>query len=276
MKIAFKIPPTITDFSQKKLLIEVGDNDICFLIYDSNPFTVLGLYVFDFDKNIIATDYAAHLNNIIDNENILSAQYSAINVVYNFKNATLIPTTYFSNDTKEAIAALLFTNVHLQKIKVTTVAHLNEVKLLYAVPTVIENTLLQHFSTAIFTHANALQIKQPPTPHFLQCIVYHSTIKLILYKNEHLQIIQLFDYKNPTDVSYHLLNVCEQFDILPVHVHLQLGGFIEVDSYLYENIYKYFLTVQLATLPADVTVAADVATIPAQYFTHLITAAQCV
>lgn len=276
MKIAFKIPPTITDFSQKKLLIEVSDNDICFMIYESSPLTVLGLYVFDFDKNIIAADYAAHLNNIIDNENILSAQYAAVNVVYNLKNATLIPATYFNNEHKDAIAALLFTNVHLQKIKVIDVTHLNDVKLLYAVPAVIESTLLQHFSTAAYTHSNATQIKQPPQPHFLQCIVYHSTIKLILYKDEQLQIIQLFDYKNPTDVSYHLLNVCEQFDILPVHVHLQLGGFIEVDSYLYESIYKYFLTVKVATLPADVTVATDVATIPAQYFTHLIMAAQCV
>jgi hypothetical protein len=91
-----------------------------------------------------------------------------------------------------------------------------------------------------------------------------------------LQVIQNFQYKVPEDAAYHLLNVCERFEVKANDTVLHLNGMIDPDSNLYNELYKYFLQTAFGTLPEIFTYNEEIKKYPEHYFSHLFELAACV
>lgn len=98
----------------------------------------------------------------------------------------------------------------------------------------------------------------------------------MLHKEGRLQVIQDLPYQNPEDAAYHLLNVCQCFDMAADNVVLQLSGMIDVQSNLYAALYKYFLNIRLEVLPGDVSYNDEIDKYPPHFFSHLFAMALCV
>ena len=267
MKIAFKIEPSVSNDVALHLLVEVGDEDISFLIFSKSPFTVEGLYSFSLDKNTFPTTFSNEVERFLEQSNSLSGNmFSSINIFYNFSTSTLIPLKYFKEEEKEEILAQLFVSDKMRSAFEESCRD-SEIKNVYSVPTAIQNTILQKFPSAKWAHSSSFQINKNNATA-LQCIVYSASIKIILFKEGQLQIVQYFDYINPTDVCYHLLNVAERFEVAPASIQLILSGMIDVDSTLYQDIYKYFLHINFATT-TDTLVAEGFKGLPSHFYHHL-------
>ncbi len=274
MKIAFKIPPLITDTSAQYLLVELSNDEISFLVFAHNPFSIQGFYVYQLEKNIVANEYAANIKKIMADEPILQQAFASVQVIYNFSTVSLVPAAYFVDAEKENMLQLLFgkdDNSYCFQENVKD----NDIKLLYRIPSKIYETINNVFPKNNFSHASALQL-QTIIDNVLHCIVYHNFIKVILFKEGKLQIVQYFDYELPIDVSYHLLNVCDRFGVSPSGVQLLLSGMIDESSNLKDDIYKYFLNVSFANLPANTIVAESMNELPAHFYSNLTALALCV
>jgi hypothetical protein len=274
LKIAFKIPPNVTDISAQNLLVEFSNDEISFLIYAHNPFAIQGFYEYQLEKNIVANEYVLAIKEIMADEPILQQAYVSVNVMYNFSTATLVPVAYFVDAEKENMLQLLFGKEDNSYCFQENVKN-NDIKLVYRIPSKIYETVNDVFPKNSFAHASSLQL-QANTDNALQCIVYHNFIKVILFKEGKLQIVQYFDYEMPIDVSYHLLNVCERFGVSPSSVQLLLSGMIDESSNLKDDIYKYFLNVSFANLPANTIVAENMSELPAHFYSNLTALALCV
>lgn len=273
MKIAFKIPPHTEDYSSLHLVAEAGSDEVSFLIFEKQPFTAHGFYTFNFDKHLNVSALTERVAEIIENEDVLSKPFASSTIFYNYREVTPVPDEYFTYGQNEAVCNLLF-----GEDKRTIVFHENikaiPAKVIYRAPQKLHDMLRNHFAGSIFKHA-ASQINEQ-SGNAIDCTVYHSTIRLVVWKDGKLQLLQYFDYTSPSDVVYHLLDTCRQLGLSPEEVKLLLNGMIVESSVLYEEIYKYFLHVALKVLPQEVSLAGKLNDHPHHFYSHLIEPALCV
>jgi hypothetical protein len=274
LKVAFKIPPNIDNNTTPHLLIEVSDNEVAFLIFSENPILLEGYYIYELEKNITASEYAQALSKITDNEDVLRQSFASKNIFYNLSSSTFIPNIFFIDAEKENVLELMF-GKDKNSYCFQENAKGNDIKNIYRIPSKIYDTINKLFPQNKFSHSSSMQINTP-AKDTLECTVYHNSIKIILYKEGKLQIVQYFDYEMHTDVSYHLLNVCAQFEISASDVSLVLSGMIDESSNLKNDIFKYFLHVSFAGLSNNTSMAENLNSLPAHFYTNLSALALCV
>ena len=147
----------------------------------------------------------------------------------------------------------------------------------YRIPKEIAAVFTERFPKAVFFHSTSLQLEQlNQETDLLYCIIYHNSLKTILYKEGKLQIVQQFNYTIPEDVAYHLLNICEQFAVKPSEIPLRLSGMIDEHSKLYIELYNYFLNIHFENVADGIYTTDEMKTLPAHFFSHLTSLALCV
>jgi hypothetical protein len=275
LKIAFKIPPTTNSFLDSNLLLELNNNEMSFIIYSTKTIEVQGFFKYEFEKNIIDDHYANELKNIIANQSLLKENFNTVKIYYNFSKSTLVPTHFFVQSENANVLSLMF-GEDKGNYSFDDKASQNEIKVVYRVPIVIHDLCKSTFSNALFYHSTSLQIqKNKFTEDTVECMVYTNYVKVILYKNSDVAIVQYFEYAIAGDVVYHLLNICERFNISASNVHLIISGLVDEQSALYVEMYKYFLNVSFAQLPIHVAVAENLTELPLHFYTNLTALALC-
>ncbi len=276
LNIDFKISPLINNLTNTHLLVELGNNTISFLVYEDTPLCFTGFFMHKMEHDVYSNEYLHTLESILNDNSKLLSSFASTKVFYNTAQSTLVPTSYFVETEKENILNLLFgENASTYCFKDTT--KVNDIKLVYRVQNKLYDEVNILFPKSTFMHATAAQIDNiNASETLLKCIVYNNSIKVLYFKEGKVQIVQFFNYAVPADASYHLLNVCEQFDIDVNTIQLQLSGLIEEKSNLYQDIYKYFLNITLAKLDSNVSITEELNSLPQHYYSPLVELAQCV
>ncbi len=267
MKIAFKIEPSTDKNVALHLITEVGDTDISFLIFSKTPFKIEGFFSMNFEKNTLPDNYVDEVKKYIHETACLQdINLTSSKIFYNFLNSTLIPEQYFIEDEKEQILDQLFgqdkTRIYFQES-----CQQQAVKNIYSVPSVIHNSFLALYPSGEFTHSTSYQINNNKDS-VLHCIIYNSSIKIIFFKEGQLQIVQYFNYTLPADVCYHILNVAERFETPASLLTLSLSGMVDIDSTLYQDLYKYFLHIKFAETTV-VVFSESFEELPVHFYQHL-------
>ncbi len=275
MKVAFKISPTVEDFSSLHLLLEVGNHEMSFLLYSLNPFAIQGLYVFECNNQFIGKKDVDSIKVDLDQHQLLERPFASVNILYNYKESFLVPIQYFVDEEKANICELFF-GIDKTAYCFQENSSNHETKVVYRVPQMMYDFLNEVYPKNKFSHTTSFQISNSKSNNLMECFVYHHYLKLVLFKENKLQIVQYVAYETPLDASYHLLNICEKFKILPSEVMVSLNGMIEENSNLYKELYKYFLHIGFASLPSDVLVAEPMQKHPIHFYTNLSALAQCV
>ena len=267
MKIAFKIEPSADQNVALHLITEVGDTDISFLIFSTTPFKMEGLFSLSFEKNTLPNNYIEEIKKYIQETVCLQEiNLSSSKVFYNFSNSTLIPAQYFIEDEKQQMLDQLF-GPDITRICFQESCQQKDIKNIYSVPAVIHNSLIKLYPSNNFAHSTSYQINNN-NDSVLHCIIYNSSIKVIFFIEGQLQIIQYFDYTTPADVCYHILNVAERFEMTASTLTLSLSGMIDVNSTLYQELYKYFLHIKFAETK-DVMLSESFQELPTHFYHHL-------
>lgn len=274
LKTAFKIEPQSNPAQPHQLLIEVGWEGISFVYYEKDPQRIDGLYIYYFDKNSTGLQLADELGALFAEQNLPVANDCTI--CYNFKEATVVPSAIYEDRMRTDILDVLFAHNgpvadYAEKLNAP------DAFVLYRLDKKVEAVLQQQFPLAKRLHSNTLLIPAlKESNDLLYCIIYQKSIKVILYKEAALQIIQYFDYTTPADVAYHLLNLCSLHEISPAVIKVTLSGFIDTKSNLYDELYRYFLNIQVDESLKDMELANGVSQYPLHFFSHLISLVKCV
>ena len=264
MKTVFKILPS-TDEADLNLLVVVGSQGLSLIYHKENPTYINGLMVFQYEQSGLAS-FAQDLEILLDSEAL--PPFKTSRVCYDFKETTLVPNAFYDEKNNVKLLGLLFGTNHSTNTFVQEVQHLSA-RLLYRIPHQISAILKKTFPLAENEHTTALQLSfLKKAPDNLYAIIYQRHIKLFLFKNDQLQLQQTFDYSTPVDVAYHVLNVCEQHQVAPSTILLQLAGFIDQDSALYQELYKYFVHISFDNQYGDVSITTELEQHPAHYFNH--------
>lgn len=279
MKPAFKSRHEDADVSDDThVLIELGRYGLSILWFNKDPLTVQGVASYNFPGEATIEALQENVQTII-NDNKLAAA-AGVYVFYNFAESVLVPAE-FHNIMDGAQQLNLIYGVTPQSVVAQDamqfpdgVGNPDTVYNVYRIPVGISETV-EKMTSAKPKHATSVQVKFPGT-NVLQCTIYHNTIKVFLYSNNQLLIVQQFGYKTPADVVYHLLNTCDKYNLASTEVSLNLNGMIDSESSLYQEIYKYFLKVNFNTVSDDVNLSAEIQEHPSHFISHLTDLARCV
>jgi hypothetical protein len=271
LKSGYNIPLKDTGNQSLQLMIEMGDFGVSLIWTDiqKKQIAALAVYIFEEEDNTVE-----QIRNIINNAPIPGKDHRGVKIFYNFKESMLIPTKYYNEDLNEQMLSLLFgenedTIIRTDKLDKLQICNI------YRLPAELDHFITSSFPQVNYIHSSSCQILQQFSSTEMVCIVFYNAIKVMLYIDGHLYLVQQFKFNGPEDVSYHLLNICNQHDLQPTEIKLHISGMIVQDSILFQHLYNYFLHIDFISMSDQIKMKDDINDLPAHFFSHLTELATC-
>ena len=275
MNSAFNISTPGADTTQCNLLIEVSCYGISYTAID-NDNNCVALVIYHFVAGTTNDQAANYLKNIVADQTFLQQPFKKIAIIYAFSNAILVPHEFMNAHANKEMLELVYSDTS-ESITRTDFMYRHNLHTAYMVPKQIDSMLAHLFPHANYSHQYALLPDVvEATGNLLYCIFNTTHITVQLFKLGKLQMIQNFSFKVPEDAGYHLLNVCERFEVAVTDTLVYLNGMVDADSSLYNMLHTYFLHLEFADLPKQFIYNEEIKKYPEHYFSHLFQLAACV
>ncbi|HVG15575.1 MAG TPA: DUF3822 family protein [Chitinophagaceae bacterium] len=249
------------------LAMEIGETHISISSIDGPSKKLNGLKVFTCPSFVTGET----VSGLIDHLSI-NGSYKTVVISPAFPQALLIPKKLFNaedfilQNTFELDDVVLFSD------------HIGEWQLVnsYALPESIHQVLEKTFPGATYLHAyspllkifNGYSSEQQVAVYFI-----HSQFRVVVKKDQNVQLVQTYSYATPMDVVYFILKILLQFDLQQEDTQIIISGFIEQDSALYKELYNYFLNLHFSNISYLTLPENDY---PKHYFTSINNLAACV
>ena len=268
------------DLSQSRLLIDVGPSYFSYVLFSMKKMTpsVVKSYAIEPSPG---QNWLEALKIVIDHDENLAREYSETFLVYNFPESNLVPGKFFSLPINKQLTELVYGDLPRGLI-------LNEkipwwdIHNVYRIPVEVHEFLLQKFRTGKYWHYYSLLLKSfkmfnaKEMPEIIKVNFFSSSMVVMIFRNEQLQLIQTFPFTDSRDVSYHLLN-CSRLLMLNLQdVMVQVAGLVDRQSAIYTELYKYFGEISFDELDDTFRFHDDTAAYPRHYFSSLLKMAVCV
>jgi Protein of unknown function (DUF3822) len=272
---SFNISTATIPANKPVLLVQAGKQGISFTQLDNDTNTFISVQVYHFAKHLTDAAIAEEINYLLSDEALQQQYFKKIFVTWCFDENVIVPFEYFDVNNAGDMLQLVYGDA-AQAVVQHELVLAHNLHTVYRIPVAVKNVFNHWLPFSIQNHQSSLLINiEKVHANLLYCIFYPNSFSIMLRKNGHLQVIQNFEFIAPEDVAYHLLNVCRSFDAAP-QTTLFLSGMIDANSNLYNELYKYFLNIELATLPGNFNYADEINGQPAHYFSHLFATALCV
>ena len=271
MKKGINIPIHAGDKAQLYVLIEICENGISLVWISSHPKEIVGAEVFNIDPN---EKIEVAVQTIFNHIKEAKHTPEKINISFNFKESLLIPEKHFDDSLNKEMLNLSYGENEFMTMKTDYLNNLS-VYNIYRIPKTVEELCQHYFPDALTFHSTTKQIQIESDSTHLTCIVFYQRIKIILFKEGALQIAQQYEYKTQEDVAYHLLNICERYNVSPAEIRLRLKGLVVKESKLYEYLYNYFLDINLSSTNSKVALTPHIVQQTKYFLSHLIDLASC-
>ncbi len=272
---SFNIQATGIDFETAQLFAEAGPSGISLAVLGGdNCFKAVVTYTFN--TGLSDMELAENLRSICSSENLLQQSYRKTHIFWAYTESILVPAELMNADRNLNMLNLVFGDAGKGNIH-SDFLYKHNLHNVYRLPGPVADVFATYLPLATQTHLfSAMVNRDMPAGNHLFTVFYSNSLTIMLCKAGKLQVVQNFTYNNADDCVFHLLNVCKGFEVLPDTATLHINGMIDERSGLYAAIYKYFLNLELDTLPEDFTYADEIKDHPLHFFSHLFALASCV
>jgi Protein of unknown function (DUF3822) len=268
------------DYAQCRLLMEVNPHSFSYVLLSVRGMRPLAIRYFQWSQ-LKAGSAEEILQEIIQEDELLSVSVSETFLVYNFPESNLVPERYFSLDINRSMTDLVYGNLGKGLILNEKIPWW-ELHNVYRIPATIHRLMEQKFHTGRYWHLYSLQLKchkmftAKEEPEFLKTLFYADKMILMAFKNGQLLLIQTFPYLDAKDIAYYLLNACAQLGFNQEDLILEVSGMIERQSALYTELQKYFIHIVFEQMEDSIKVTDELKEYPLHYFSSLLKMAVCV
>jgi len=261
--------------AQCSLLIEVSCYSVSYIVINEHNACV-ALAIYHFADGTTSDQLGSNIKNIVAAQPLLQQPFKKITIVYAFEKAILIPNEYMSPTAGKKMLELAYGDTS-EGIVRSEHMYKHNLHTCYEVPKEVDAVIAHLFPIANHTHQYALLPNVvEASGNLLYCIFNPAIVTVQLFKMGKLQVIQSFQYKTAEDAAYHLLNVCQRFDMVADDTILYLNGMIDAASNLNAELNNYFLHPAFGSLPIAFTYNSEIKKYPEHYFSHLFQLATCV
>ena len=246
------------------LLIDLGQDHCCYAFLDKENKSISFLKYIGFDDHEAEEKLAGILTE-------LDQPVYQVVISCSYPQALLIPVKH-----SHGVVSLLdpVYDLTLQKQLDDTIDEW-QITAVYSFPLKIYEQLVLKFPSAQIFHnyTTALKIFHGFVAED-QVDVHLSTrqFRVLVKKDNQIQLAQTYTYRSPLDVVYFLLKICYEFGLDQSSVFVVLSGLVEQDSAMYKELHSYFTNLHFAQPPIYTLPEND---LPAHYFTSLYNLAAC-
>ena len=231
----------ITQKTYKKLVLQVSLNELSFCVIDLITHKVIHTQEILFEKNKVIEE---QLWRAFVDFSILTNSYDEVVVLHNNNLNAFVPTSLFD---PSFLASYLQYNTKVFETDFFAFDAIVpfEINNVYVPFMNFNNFLLDQFESFDYKNSNSVLVKKiieiSKNVEEKQVFVHiqKEHFEMIVVKNQELLLYNSFQYSTPEDFIYYLLFTCEQLQLNPETINIQLlGNCIESDE-LFKITYKY-------------------------------------
>ena len=249
------------------LAIQIGLDGLSAAVLDDVLGRVIALEKFTIQSVHQFNILARFIDQIIQQSSILAYPYKKINVALVSPKSTLVPDALFA---PEKSISLLSFNHKLEEDEIVLADNLMNLssKNVFAIPRSVQQVFTELYANATFEHYSSalietlLVLNKNSTEKKVIVNVHALAFEVVVIKGKELLLYNTFTYKSPEDFIYYVLFVCEQLQLNPETLVLEVVGEIEKDSALYQVLYKYIRNVKFGVRPDTFNYGTKLGSLP--------------
>jgi len=274
MRAVFEILPSDYNPENCSLLCELSNEGFSYCLKNEETNSFLGLAVYHFDHSKFAAGFPIALQVLFHQQEIFSKKFKKVCVAYSFPQSVLIPFSIYNREKNQTVMNMMFGDVEANEVILTDVISDQSMYNCYRLTPATLEIIKNEFPNASMSHQYSLLLKKAVTENDRMLVIFYSQkIVVDLLKEAKHVLVNTFNYTTAQDVSYILLNICQQFGVK--NIHLQISGLIEENSALYKEIYKYFDDIELSGFREGYQYAQGITGLPSHYFTYIFDIDSC-
>jgi hypothetical protein len=265
-----------TNFEETRLYIDAGQSHFAFAILDISRQQFIACEFYQLKPVTKEKD----LDWIMENNALLTKKFQDTWVAFNTKESLLLPGNLFSKENGDSMLSMIHGDLPPGIVLHEKIPGIDMYNI-YRVPGFLHDTFSRHFSTGHYWHFYSALIqvfekrKAMLPVSFLYVIFYPSQVVVSVINEGVCHLLQTFPYDIPEDVTYHLLNITEQFELDNTEIPIFIAGLIDTGSVLYAEILKYFLLVEMDNVTGIWKQDAGFDNYPTHFFIPLFSMALC-
>jgi Protein of unknown function (DUF3822) len=226
--------------------------------YDSNTIVAFESFILP-DK--FTSENPDIIFNSLDSSELMknTANYRNTVIVSGMRNSTLVPNPLYDNNSIDEQYQFAFdktsNNYFIDDLQIL------EAKNVYTLPQTITDHINNKSQHPSMIHASSAVIETQLTTNrnrrdeLMTLVVHNSYFEIIVTKGKTLLFYNTFDIENTDSIIYFTLFCCEQLNLNPDTIHLQVGGKIGPTAATYLSIKKYFRHVSFCKIPDNVNLS---------------------
>jgi len=268
MKTYFEILPSAIYDDECALVCEISNEGISCAIKNENEQEYIGVAVYNFDKSRPAVGFPIALQILFNSKEFFSKRFKKVTIVYSVAESALIPFKIYDRQHASAAVSLLHGDMDSNTLTLTDVISESECYNCYRISTPLHKKLEEQFPGAHYWHQYSVllgsySLAEPKI--FATFYSYKMVVRV--FANGKCQLINTYYYQSAEDVSFYLLTIREQLGM--ENIPIEVSGYIEKSSALYQEIYKYFKEITFMALPQFCKFDENILVYPSHYFSHL-------
>ncbi|AWI27323.1 DUF3822 domain-containing protein [Flavobacterium pallidum] len=242
---------SITEKNYRKLIIRAGLEGFSFAVGDTLNERILSFEEVDFSAYTKTHKVEEHYWKAFLEYRELTRMYDEVVVLHDNNLNTFVPSALF--DEAYAGSYLQYnTKVFETDLFAFDTIESPEIKNVYVPYVNINNFLIDQFGPFEYRHSNTVLVSAllNLSKNVEEKLVFvhfdEKCFEIVVVQNRKLLLFNSFEYQNAADFIYYLLFTCEQLNLNPENLKLQLLGKITEESELFRMAYKYVRNVSLA------------------------------
>ena len=263
--------------ARQKLFVQVLDEGLHVLAIDEQKQPVL-YQLIDFDKDNL--DQGTGLQTWLQEQAEWLKSWSSLVVIHHCQQATVVPELLFGNDNGKELLDSLYGDLFRGTMLTEKIPGRDDYSL-YRIQTGTYLSLSAANGSVkqyhLFTAWLAWLEGIPESSNGDAYLLFENKKLAVAIRNNGWKMISQFEYQVPEDVSYFLLSALLHAGLSAETVAVHLDGWIEKDSAMYLELFKYIRNLETVTLPDSVQLDESLLNgQPVHFFTPLIEMSQCV
>jgi hypothetical protein len=227
------------DLSGYDLIIETGQDYIACWCKDKVAGIVKAFEQFGFDEAQYK-NFEKLFNEVQLHSRLLTTHFSNVYCIWAHATCICAPTELYSRGMAASAMELMFGETIEQRSIIENT--LGDCVVSTAINEDAWDVYNKHYRITANMHKyySLLKMQKPHDEEDkLHLVFFNNDFIISAYKKGKLQIVQRFSYKAPEDVLYHVLNVCNAFQLTPGDVQVRCSGMIDDSSSLYSTLLAY-------------------------------------
>jgi hypothetical protein len=246
------------------LLVELGQDHCCYAFLDKENKAINFLKYIGFEDHEAEEKLAGILTE-------LDQPVYQVVISSSYPQALLVPRNH--NTSSISLLDPVY-DLPLQK-QLNDAINEWQISAVYSLPLkVYEQLVTKYPSASIFhTYTTALRINNGfVAENQVDVQISTQQFRVLVKKENQIQLAQTYSYRSPLDVVYFLLKICYELGLDQSSVFVVLSGLVEQDSAMYKELHSYFMNLHFAQ-PGIYTMPEN--DLPQHYFTSLYNLAAC-